>query len=218
MIITIYIEYIFVVNFLMNYISIYITQVILGLSVKKVGICAFFATLLYIGTITLFGVNNITSVISCILGPVFVCGVETTRRKGTFLLRLATLYVVTVILGVVMGGFITYTYPGYLIITFLKNKSSIIALTIWIVYAWTIFKLFIKGIGIIRDRIFNNLRQCDILLIYGEKRLRVKGLIDSGNSLYYGVEKHPVSIVEYEVIKDLLNEPPSLAIKLSSFK
>lgn len=209
MTITIYIEYFFVMNYFMSYIVIYLTKILLQTGDIRIKTGAFISAFLYCLIIVIGGTGNVASAISAVLGPIFVASVIIPPFKVKKLsMKLVVLYATTLFLGVVMGGIISYTYLGYLVISLVRQNSGIIALGIWLAYGFAVFKTLIGCLrhGVVK--IMNNLKTCHIILRYKGKVIKAKGLIDSGNSLYYGKEKHPVSIIEFEIIKEILNEKP----------
>ena len=206
MMITVYIEYVFVISFLMNYMVIYITQIILGITTEKVGFAAFLVAFTYSLTIMVFGVNTITSIASVIVGPAIVSIMLFELKRENYIHKIITLYIVTIVFGVFIGGLLSYTYPGYLFITFIKDKSEILTLLIWMTYTWVIFRMLINGLGYLRKKLMHSFDYCDVSLKYEGVEIIIKGLVDSGDSLYYG--SHPVSIVEFESVRDLLRKKP----------
>lgn len=209
MIITVYIEYVFIMSFIMNYIVLYITGLIIGTGDIHVGTGSFIASIIYIGIVSILGVNTVASIIGGIMGmSLAVFKVFSPASLKEFLLRMFPTLIVTLLTGMVMGGFLSYTYGGYVLIKILKENGNLISFVILVFYAGILFKSLIKGVIYLKRRLINNLRAFNMTLRYNNKILEGKGLIDSGNNLYYGQTNEPVSIVEYDLIKTLLNEPP----------
>lgn len=209
MTITIYIEYFFVVNYLMNYIVIYFSGILLKTGVIKVRTGAFISALIYCIIVATLGMDLYSVILAGLIGPVVVAGaIIPPFHMKKLLTKLIVLYTVTLIVGIIMGGITSHTYLGYLIVSFIKENSGVIALVIWLFYGFILFKLLIKAAKTMVSRVMNNLKLCEVFLVYEGNVIKTRGLIDSGNNLYYGEKKHPVSVVELSTIKSILDKSP----------
>lgn len=209
MIITVYIEYVFIMSFIMNYIVLYITGIIVGTGDVHVGTSSFLASIIYVVMVYFLGVNTFAGSIAGIMGmSLAVLKVFSPDSLKEFLFRMCSTLIVTLLTGMIMGGFLSYTYIGYILIKILKENGSLIFFVLLVFYAGLLFESIIRGISYLKRRLLSNLKAFNIILRYNDKILEGRGLIDSGNNLYYGQTNEPVSIVEYDLIKGLLNEPP----------
>ncbi|WP_099468535.1 sigma-E processing peptidase SpoIIGA [Konateibacter massiliensis] len=76
--------------------------------------------------------------------------------------------------------------------------------------------LFILARGAIKiDRFYKRTsgKVCEVTISLNDRRLRLKGLMDTGNSLVDPVSRQPVNIVPFEVIKELLTDKEAICIE-----
>ncbi len=209
MVITVYIEFFFIINFFMNYIVILLTDIILNRKSKKRHMAAFIAAIIYCLILLIGKGKKLCMPMAGVICPMVAAVIVLEKPKIKELIKYLTgIYISTFFLGIVMGGIISHTYIGYLFINLLKRSSEIVTMGIFLCYAYILFKIVIKGIISLRMSLYKQLKNCNIILKYNDMVIKTIGLIDSGNNLYFGENKHPVSIVEYRVIKELLKEQP----------
>ena len=118
--------------------------------------------------------------------------------------RTASLYLATILLGGIMNLLYDYTYFGYMIQGILgaiyDNPVNIIRMTLFTGISYIIIDLLMRLWQ--RRRLDNNYVQVE--LRFKGQSMKVKGLIDSGNSLTDPYCGKPVHIVEYEVLQRIL--------------
>lgn len=209
MIITLYIEYVFIISFIMNYIVLYITGMLVGNSSLHIREGTLISTVIYSIALVLFGYHTFTYLTGGIIGmSIAVIKTFSITTFRDYLHKLITTFLVTIITGAMIGGFLSYTYAGYIFVKFLKEDRIVSDVILFILYAVVMFKSIVKVLVFLKKRMLGNLRIYGLSLKYNDMVINTHGLLDSGNSLYYGESKEPVSIVEYDLIKVLLNHPP----------
>lgn len=103
--------------------------------------------------------------------------------------------------GIMTGGFLYYTYPGYLLLK--MGPVSAILITLAGLYITAVRSLA----GSLKEGITGSLfLKCR--LIYGKEQIETKGFIDSGNRLYEPVSKKEVSIIEAASVRNIINLKP----------
>lgn len=116
-------------------------------------------------------------------------------------LKLFVFLVLSVMCGILTGGFLTCTYPGYLMLK--TGFTSAVLLTGTGLYASLVTclpKSLNKGL---RGLVFVKCR-----LVYGKELIEVTGLVDSGNRLYDPVSRKEVSVIEAGAVRNLMDLPP----------
>lgn len=195
-----YVDVFFVVNLVMDFFILQmVNRIVLGTAnplrslagavMGAVGICVILFLPFTMWKIRILFLHGI-------LAPVMVgigCGI---KRKGTFLLELICFYGCSVL----MGG-IFLTLPDIAargIITFLTILSATYGLLVMILR-------LLKYLDGKRNTL------CLVQIRAGERKIKVKGLYDTGNRLWDSVLKKPVCVIEYQTFAGLLSEPQKKA-------
>lgn len=216
--ITFYIEYLFALNLVINYIILRLTQFFLSRTRERVltaaCICAMTSCLL----LCIGGVYKITMCLDLLITPVIAVVIlnykeykayaEAGKRITLLIKDIWTIYIVTILFGSIVGGILSHTYIGYLVIQFILKHKGLINILVYSLYGGIVYLLVLIMVKNVKNRYTVKLREAKITLQYNKKCINAIGLLDSGNALYYGIGKKPVSIIEYGLIKDILNECP----------
>lgn len=203
--IEIYVDVLFLINFAMIYFIFFIVNKLQKnkTSLKRLIFSSFFASLLYILTIIFIPYNKIFSIIIIFL--IFALSIKTAfkpKNLKTFL----KLFFITNIVAFCIGGLsmslFYYTNFGN-IVSFTLNHFPIKLLILSIIITYISLKLSInwyKKIVIKKQSFYN------IVMDKNGKNISLNALLDTGNSLKEPITKKPVTIVEFDAIKNILPE------------
>lgn len=203
--IEVYGEFLFLENFLMNFIILDITsyfgkyqggkfKIVIGAVVSALySFIIFFPSLHFM--LTFFMKFTIS---------MFIIVITFTPNKfKEFLKYLSVFYLTTFIFGGAAFGFFYFTNFDSLISNgiFYTNNFTIRILLYSVAIAYI---LILISINLIKYKISKETLLRQITIEFDNKKKEIQGLIDTGNSLADPISKFPVVIVEYEAIKDIL--------------
>lgn len=183
---------------IMHYLILWATSQIMGLSAKRIRILlgAFAATSFYLPILGLvyFGIIEITSLIavtialfSMFVSPLVSFGLLPPRR---YLVCLGYIYLITMVAG------------GVGIEVFVLTRGKMLPTII--AAAGTVLAIAELGWGIVHKRVRMGLFFVPIEITFGDKRIRVDALIDTGNQLRDPITGSPVIILEYSAVAPVL--------------
>lgn len=195
-----YVDVFFVVNLVMDFLILQmVNRIVLGTAnplrslagavMGAVGICVILFLPFPVWKIRILILHGI-------LAPVMVgigCGI---KSKGTFLLELICFYGCSVLMGGIFLALPDIAARG--IITFLTVLSATYGLLVMILR-------LLKYLDGKRNTL------CLVQIRAGERKIKVKGLYDTGNRLWDSVLKKPVCVIEYQTFAGLLSEPQKKA-------
>lgn len=132
-----------------------------------------------------------------------------TPRK--FLSTLGYFYLTAFAIGGIMFGLAYFIAPsggpvemiqGILLVA---SRHFSLVLLVTVIIAFIMIKW---GIPIIKDKFFKKFFQVPLMVRFGQDKLKMEALVDTGNSLKDPITKMPVVIIEYDVLKEIL--PPAV--------
>lgn len=203
--ITIYAEYLFIENFIINYIILFLTCKIYGVNLKrKVLIISSTVCALYSFVFFIPNMGYLYSGIAKILFSAALIKLTFFRLKPRQLLKvLVIFYIVSFVLGGLVLALIYFTKMDGMVssnifyignISYLQIFSSVIAGYILV----ACFINFFKN-RMIKDRSIR-----DLYIEIEGKNTIIKGLLDTGNFLRDPISQDPVFIAEWDAIKSIL--------------
>ncbi len=191
-----YVDVLFLVNFMMDYILLLIVRKMLKCNATHGRICIGAAVGSLLTCITII-LPIPYPVIKLILFHVFVntCMIQVGLKIKTirlFLKAMITLYIGSFLLGGIMETVRPYVRVGSLFLV-LAIAGYYLVLGIW------------KFISYMQRW---NQFHCKVELYLGNERYEIKGLIDTGNGLRDPISGEPVSVLNHAVAKKLFGEKP----------
>ena len=189
----VYVDILFLVNFMMDYLLLLLVRRMLKCSATHGNI--FLGAVIGAGLTCIVMVLNMPSVIKLILYHIFIntgmiqVGLRI-KDIRSFVKAMIMLYIGSFLMGGILGVFQPYVRVGSLFF-FLAIVGYYMALGIW------------KFISHLQKW---NHYHCEVELYIGNKKHRMKALIDTGNGLVDPMSGTPVSIVGKETAKKLLEE------------
>lgn len=187
-----YIEYVLIENFIMNFFIISCTQKILREKAKLYLIGIFMATVIAV-LCPLFNLNILTSTIIKISSSILIC---TLSFKLENLKKAILTYVL--FLGV------TFLFGGAC--EFLKQvlgEVTILSTLLFSFATYIIFKNVIRKLN--KKKIVDNF-STEVEIINGDKKVVEKGYFDSGNLLYDPITSKPISLISQSVFEKLYGD------------
>lgn len=174
----VYIEYVLIDNFIIDFLLLKATFLILGIPVKKrrLFLCAILGSIIAL----LFPLMNFNLILTSII-KVF---------SGLLIVSLATKYATfkQYYKSFLCFLFFTFALGGAIIGVFSMlnlDYSSEISIALMILPAYLIIKIYIEIIKYFFNRTFEQKFTADCALYCGERRLEIKGFFDTGNSLTF---------------------------------
>ncbi len=203
--IEIYIDILFLINFIMVYFIFFIVNKLIKnrISLKRIAFSAIFATLLYILTIIFIPYNKLLSIFIIFL--IFILSIFISFKPKNIKDFLKIFLLVNIVSFCIGGGSIAlfyYTNFNYFLTTtlqYLPLKFLIIS----IICTYIIIKIFLnwyKRIFIKKQSFYN------ITLYKNDTNVTLNALLDTGNNLKEPITKKPVIIAEFVAIKPILPE------------
>jgi stage II sporulation protein GA (sporulation sigma-E factor processing peptidase) len=177
-------------------------------------ICKFAATILrvlvsatfgavwsIIAVITPTGIKSLVNICTYVLisfAMVKICAGKSEIRD--ILKGVMTLYAVTFMLGGMMHLLYYYTYAGYLIKQIIVRDSSLLLFV-----PVSLILLCLIYAQLARIKVYSD-KRCRICCVIEGKRIKMQGLIDTGNVLLDPYNQKPVSVAEKTCFNMILNE------------
>lgn len=194
-ILEIYLDVIFLENFLMDYILLSLTGKILQKHKKRPGMVA--AAILgaaYTSVYTLAGVGQMSVVFQIMLPTVMYlmirCAFEESRgKKG--MMCVAT----CLALSFITGGILSWAEQTFRCVRQFRGKCM--TATGAILFGYMFVSGWLEGV---RERWFQKKNHLPVCIRFGNRQIQCRGLMDTGNSLYEPVTGRPVVIVERELL------------------
>ena len=201
----IYAEYVFLENFIMNYFILSLTSKFSRFKSKRIKfILASSLGALYAFVIFFPSLHFLFSVlmkIACSMLIIIVC--FTPYRFKDFFRLLSIFYLVTLVFG--GAGFALFYF---------NNFNGIISNGIFYITNISVKNIFIScGVayiliqfcwGYIHERLLKEKIFMDVSIEINNRKVNLKGIVDTGNSLMDPISRYPVIIVEYNAIENIL--------------
>lgn len=207
----IYLDVIFIINFFMDLILLWVVKkilkwkstsakILLGSAIGGIGACI------------LALVPQLNQIIQFIISYFLICilMIRITFKPVSWQMGIkgvTVLYVATFFLGGLFNSLYYHSMLGYYFHELINGRL------LSEINGWKILLLVMSGIiGIyLLIKIMNNLRKGDMRLyetkiFFQDKSISLISLLDTGNNLYDPIFKKPVIIVEYSTLKKLLSE------------
>ena len=202
---TVYLDVIFLENLIINYIIIYATSVILKIQAKKIKmflgslIGAIYSVIYYIIQLELYS-NVVVKVILSII-MIYIA-----FEPGNFKI-LAKQILLFYLVSFVFGG-------SAIAIIYMSNSQNITIQNGVLVGNYTMFTVFIgiviafivviTAFKIVKTKISKKDLICDIELKVNNKKIQVKGMIDTGNLIKEPITNLPVIVMEHTLFYDII--------------
>ncbi len=201
----IYVDILFLINFIMVYFIFFIVNKLLKdkISLKRILFSSFFATLLYILTIIFIPYNKLLSIV--IISFIFILSILIGFKPKTIKDFTKIFLLVNIIAFCIGGGSIAifyYTNFNYFLTITMEN-FQVKFLVIAIISTYIIIKIFLswyKKIFIQKQSFYN------ITLHKNNINVTLNALLDTGNNLKEPITKKPVIIAEFIALKPILPE------------
>ena len=207
----VYIDLVFGVNLIMDYLLLAMMQKLVKKSSKK-GRKIFAAILGGLGACFSIMVPTFRSGIFMILFGVFLAGcmLKITFRYETMkaLARdIIVYYAITFLVGGILNYLYYYTSAGYYITEFIRILPSKALNFCYLICFFAIAGGFVHLV----KRIFIQMKGTrelfyNVELVFGEKKITCKGFLDTGNHLREPISRRPVVIADFDGIKEILPE------------
>ena len=207
--IEVYVDILFLINFIMVYFIFFIVNKLIKskISLKRLAFSSFFATLLYILTIIFIPFSNILSIF--IVSLIFIISIIIGFKPKTIKYFFKIFLLVNITSFCIGGGSIALFYYINLnsvlnnLLDFTIQHFPLKILIISIISTYIIIKLFLswyKKIFIKKQSFYN------ITLYKNNTNVSLNALLDTGNNLKEPITKKPVIIAEFIAIKPILPE------------
>ncbi len=215
----IYFDVLFLINLIMNFIILYFVALVLNLNKNHLRIligaligCVFLLSVL---SHTLLFMDTLIFRILVSLAMIFVSFYPNTVKD--FLKQLGFFYLISFMVG---GGALAFFYffnlnrffsQGI----FLLNNISI-PWWILLVSSLILFIIFKFIWPLIYHILSKDALLVPICIVFDQKKINVKALIDTGNDLHDPLSDYPVIIVEFDAVKEMFNAEIQNFLKSSS--
>lgn len=202
--IVIYLDVLFGMNFLMDFIVLFITNKICKYTATchRVVIAATFGALWGTFSITIpANMKIITNL--CTYIPVSFIMIRICMGKNKFrdiFKGVLTLYVITFMLGGILHFLYYYTYAGYLIKQIVLNDAGLFVFIIV-----SLILLMLLYAQLVRIKVYAD-KKCSVCCVIDGKKIEMTGIVDTGNILKDPFSHKPVCIAQKECFKNVLNE------------
>ena len=227
----IYIDVLFVVNFILDYIVLTITSGILyhtttvpeyqGVSGKKsvIYIKRILSALLgaiWACVLLWFGLfNPIWNIVTImVIGPMMILITMAPIRFRNLLKGIGVMYLVTFVLGGIMHVVYYYTSFGFLINVLISDggkRGSIWVVLMGMIVGYFLINWFVAFV--FRQRIKKE-SHYTVVVEHGDKKISITALCDTGNGLFDPIYGEPVNVVEADAITELIDSYDKVSFHL----
>lgn len=196
-----YIDILFIINWMMNTFIFYCTSLILNKRIKHryIIIAGAIAALVYCMLLVLPVLQKIPYMVYALVIPIpsLLLLYKPTHYK-TFLKE----YALSLFVAALFGGMI---FNCWYLVNGVQSRVSAVSIWLLITISIGICGSFYIGFYWIRRRFIFPSFEYSLIVKYKGKDICVESLLDTGNLLYTPIKHEPVLVMEYEVIKPLLN-------------
>lgn len=227
----IYIDVLFVVNFILDYIVLSITAGILyhtttlseysdvrrkppAVYIKRV-LAAVLGALWACVLLWFEFLNPMWNFVTVmVVGPVMVLIIMGRTKLGCYLKGIGILYVVTFMLGGIMHVIYYYTSFGFLINVLMSNEVS--GICIWLILAGVVigYALIHWFVAFIFRQKINKESHYAVIIEHDGKQISLNALFDTGNGLFDPIYGEPVNVVEADAITELIDSYDKISFHL----
>ncbi|WP_432400762.1 sigma-E processing peptidase SpoIIGA [Wukongibacter sp. M2B1] len=203
--IEIYAEYLFLENFIMNFLILHITSYFCKYQGKtfKLGLGAAVGAL-YAFIIFFPSLHFLLSFSMKLVASMLIIVISFTPEKfRDFFKYLSIFYLVSFVFGGTAFALFYFTNFNSILSNgiFYSNSFSFRALFYSVAVAYV---LIVISIGFIKNRLNKENLYKQIIIEFDSKRKEINALIDTGNTLADPISKFPVIVVEYSAIEELI--------------
>ncbi len=204
----VYIDVLFVVNLIINYILLWTTGYLSKIRISHVRLLvgavvgAIYAVIMFFPNFQIY-----YTMIAKFLFSIFLVALAYNIAKiKEFIKVLGVFYIVSFTFGGAALGLFYFTDAGVYVGALLSNGVIYFNLPWKILLSSSVVAYMIIRITwhFIQTRINKKNLQIPLSIMFDNKSICIKALIDTGNALYDPISKFPVIIVEFQAIKDLL--------------
>lgn len=208
----IYLDVLFIINLIMNLLTFSVATMLLNryISFRKLIGASILATLLYCMFILVPVLQELPVWVGTIVVPILPI---TIIYKPHTLKKLMKYYGVCMGVAALMGGMV------FSIWYMLKQTRPVYEISIfWLVgIGIGIWGIIYLGFSQIRKRFIMPYFTYNLELTYDQKKIKCKGLLDTGNCLYTVIGHKPVLVIAYDAIKDILSNKQIKMIELAHY-
>lgn len=218
MYVEVYIDVVFVVNFIMDFVILLLERKISkkNIPISRLFFGALLGAVLMCIIILIPKLNYIVYLALCyFFSSLIIVQITFKPKKIKELVKLTfMLYIIAIVLGGIIFALYYYSTIGYGLSRMLNNEVfegiDIQLLFLLLFFAVIIFGVFIN-IFMKVTSVSKNIY--DISLCYKNQKINVNALLDTGNNLYDPITQWPVIIGEIEILKQLFEEDKYLKIQ-----
>lgn len=218
MYIEIYLDVVFVVNFIMDFVILLLERKISrkNIPISRIFFGALLGAFLMCVIILIPKLNYIVYLALCyFISSIIIVQFTFKPKKIMELVKLTfMLYIIAIVLGGIIFALYYYSTIGYGLSRMFNNEVfegiDIQLLFLLLFFAIIIFGVFIN-IFMKVTSVSKNIY--DISLCYKNQKINVNALLDTGNNLYDPITKWPVIIGEIEILKQLFEEDKYLKVQ-----
>ena len=212
----VYVEDVFIDNFVIDFLLLFLTSRILHLNAKK-RLLVLGALIGVLGTVLslLFSLSGITAILyKIILSAVLVlCITPTTNLKKFFLA-----HITFITLTFVFGGLITAISLNFGKPIITENGETLyeLGLPMGIILGTISLGAFaiIKFIKSLQKRLVQSSFYCTATLFDNDKKIKIRAFIDSGNTLIDPLTQKPVMFISYQSFSKIFQDIPIALVML----
>ncbi|HCC08116.1 MAG TPA: hypothetical protein DEP72_08190 [Clostridiales bacterium] len=206
--VNLYIDVIFAVNFVMNFIIFFATKKLLRLNTTciRMLVASIIASITYCVAIVYFEFNTFNKII--LTGLIFIVPIIVGFRPKSIVESfkiIISVYIVSTFVGGVTFATMYYINTNSYIQNFIyvaTNKITIRLLVFSVIFSY----LLIKASSVILNQYFAKSKIYIVQILKNKNIVTLKGIIDTGNSLYDPKSFKPVLVSEYDKLKEILHE------------
>lgn len=212
----VYVEDVFIDNFVIDFLLLLLTSRILHLNAKK-RLMVLGALIGVLGTVLslLFSLSGITAILyKIILSAVLVlCITPTTNLKNFFLA-----HITFITLTFVFGGLITAISLNFGKPIITENGETLYELGLPMGIIWGTISLgafaIIKFIKSLQKKLVRSSFYCTATLFDNDKKIKIRAFIDSGNTLIDPLTQKPVMFISYQSFSKIFQDVPIALVML----
>ncbi len=204
----VYIDVLFVVNLIINYILLWTTGKLSRIRISHLRLLigavvgAIYAVIMFFPNFQIY----YTMIAKILFSIILVALAFNIARIKEFVKVLGVFYIVSFTFGGAALGLFYFTDAGVFVGALLSNGVIYFNLPWKILLISSVMAYMIIRVTwhFIQTRINKKNLHIPLCIMFDNKSICVKALIDTGNALYDPISKFPVIIVEFQAIKDLL--------------
>ncbi|MGL4736826.1 MAG: sigma-E processing peptidase SpoIIGA [Cellulosilyticaceae bacterium] len=202
----IYIDMLFLLNLVMDYMIFWMSSKLLGYRVSawKVFVASLLAALIYCLGIIILWTDQIPIFLLQLIVPIL--SILYLYRPKDFKVFIKT-YIVATIVAAVVGG---VSFNLYFIIGSKTNVSVWLPLGTGMFLCLVLFLLM----GFVKKRLITPYFEYEVIICQGNQKRTLWGYLDTGNRLYTTLDQQPVMIADYGSIERILSDSQRQFLKV----